>query len=152
MSSHNEAIFQDAFNFLCVGEPLGRGVHRTVWACRFRDDLVVKVEENGDAAHRSFANVREFDFYNYWRDHKPVADWLAPCEYLSPDGRLMLQRRVDPLPRDYALPAKLPAFLTDHKQSNFGLLDGRLVCVDYATTIQPATWRCARHTSTPKET
>ena len=130
----NVETFEDAFNFLCH-EVLGQGVHRKVFTCRFREDLVVKVEDNGDHAMRSFANVREFDFYNYWRDYEPVARWLAPCEYLSPDGRIMLQKRVDPIPSDFKLPDMLPSFLTDHKKTNFGIYEGRLVCVDYATVI-----------------
>lgn len=101
-----QATFEDAFNFLCH-DVLGQGIHRKVFSCRFRDDLVVKVEDNGDNPMRSFANVREMDFWTYWRDHEPVAKWLAPCEYLSPDGRLMLQRRVDPIPSDFPLPEKL---------------------------------------------
>lgn len=129
---HQDRTFEDAFNFLCMGDALGQGIHRKVFQCRFRSDLVIKVEDNGDAAHRSFANVREFDFWGAWQHYKPVADWLAPCEYLSPDGRLMAQRRVDRIPQGYKLPEQLPGFLTDHKESNFGLLDGRLVCVDYA--------------------
>lgn len=129
-----QATFEDAFNFLCH-DVLGQGIHRKVFSCRFRDDVVVKVEDNGDNPMRSFANVREMDFWTYWRDHEPVAKWLAPCEYLSPDGRLMLQKRVDPTPSDFPLPEKLPAFLTDHKKSNFGIYEGRLVCVDYATVI-----------------
>lgn len=127
--------FEDAFNFLCQGNVLGQGVHRKVFACRFRPDLVIKVEDNGDLEHRSFMNVKEMDFWSYWSEYEPVKKWLAPCEYLSPDGRLMAQRRVDPIPQGYKMPDKLPAFLTDHKESNFGLLEGRLVCVDYGTHL-----------------
>lgn len=128
----DSATFEDAFNLLC-GEKLGNGIHRTVYRCRLRSDLVVKVEEQD---YRQFANVLE---QRFWDDHchyEPVARWLAPCEFLSPDGRILLQRRVDPLPRvGAALPDALPAFLTDVKRDNFGILDGRLVCFDYAATI-----------------
>lgn len=130
----NPEVFEDTFNLLCH-DLLGQGVHRRVFSCRLRPDLVVKVEDNGDASHRSFANVREFDFWGYWRDYKKVADWLAPCEYLSPDGRIMLQKRADPIPSSFTLPENLPAFLTDHKKENFGIIDGRLVCLDYASVI-----------------
>jgi hypothetical protein len=130
-------VYEDSFNFLC-DRLLGEGIHRKVFTNRFDRKVVVKVEDNGTDVYRSFANVREFDFWTYWKEYEPVAKWLAPCTFLSPNGRLMLQRRVDPLPPSYDLPDKLPKFLTDHKQSNFGLLDGRLVCVDYATTIVDA--------------
>lgn len=128
----NEA-YQDAFNLLC-GKLIGEGVHRRVFECRIRKDLVVKVE--GEVGwHRSFANVTEMRF---WSDHQffdKVARWLAPCEYLSPDGLILLQKRVSPIVGLSELPKQLPSFLTDLKPSNFGLLDGRIVCVDYASTI-----------------
>lgn len=125
------ATFEDAFNLLC-GKQLGEGIHRKVFECKLRPELVVKVE-NDDL--RYFANVFEQKF---WSDHQycaKVARWLAPCEYLSPDARLLLQRRVDPIRDADALPDKLPSFLTDVKRDNFGLLDGRIVCFDYAMTI-----------------
>ena len=64
-----------------------------------------------------------------------VKKWLAPCEYLSPDGLLLLQRRVDPVPSSFEMPEKMPGFMMDFKRNNFGILNGALVCVDYAMTI-----------------
>lgn len=125
-----DEVCLDAFNLLC-GKLLGEGIHRKVFACKLRPDLVVKVEEDD---YRYFANVLEQKFWDDNREYKPVAKWLAPCEYLSPDGRLLLQRRVEPA-REKDLPDKMPSFLTDLKVSNFGWLDGRLVCTDYAITI-----------------
>lgn len=137
------ATFEDAFNLLC-GEKIGRGAHREVFECRIRRDLVVKVENQ---EMRYFANVLEDKF---WADHqfyRKVADWLAPCEYLSPDGRILLQRRATPIHDRSQMPEKMPAFLTDLRIENFGLLDGRVVCIDYALTIpnpstrlKPAGW------------
>lgn len=128
----SERAFEDAFNLLC-GRLLGEGIHRRVFECRLRPDLVVKVE-NDD--HRYFANVLE---HKFWADNQhceKVARWLAPCEYLSPDGRISLQRRADPLGAGTTLPDRLPAFLTDIKRGNFGLLGGNIVCVDYAMVLQ----------------
>lgn len=124
---------EDALNLLC-GDLLGQGIHRKVWTCRIRDDLVVKVEDEG-TEWRYFPNVREMNFWCENEHHAPVAKWLAPCEYMSPDGRVMLQRRAIPLPHDYVMPDKMPTFLTDFKRENYGLIDGKLVCVDYAMTI-----------------
>lgn len=121
--------FEDAFNLLC-GTLLGEGVHRKVFACRLRPELVVKVE-SGDG--RYFANIHEMKL---WNDaSKDEAKWLAPCQYLSPDGRILLQERADPVPRDYVLPERMPSFLTDFKRENFGILKGQLVCIDYAMPI-----------------
>lgn len=122
----NEAAYQDAFNLLC-GKLLGEGIHRYVYACKLRPELVVKVESEDP---RFFANVFEDKF---WADApEPVREWLAPCHFLSPDGRILLQERCDPVPPGYELPAMVPEFLDDHKRDNMGLLNGRLVCVDYA--------------------
>lgn len=126
-------ISEDALNLLC-GDLLGSGIHRKVWTCRVRPDLVVKVEDES-SDWRYFANAREMKFWSEHRDYQPVAKWLAPCEYMSPDGYVLLQAKVDPLPSGYELPVKMPAFLTDFKNENFGLLKGQLVCVDYSSTI-----------------
>ncbi len=122
--------FEDAFNLLCA-ELLGEGIHRKVFACRLRPELVVKVE--AEPAFRYFANVHEMKM---WNDASAgEMKWLAPCRYLSPDGRILLQERADPVPADYELPERMPSFLTDFKRSNFGILRGKFVCVDYAMPI-----------------
>lgn len=128
----NEATYRDAFDILC-GKLIGEGIHRRVFECRLRDDLVVKVET--ESHWRYFANVLEMKFWNDHEAYKKVSDWLAPCEYLSPDGRILLQRKASAIVDLSLLPEQLPSFLTDVKPSNFGLLDGRLVCLDYAMTI-----------------
>lgn len=126
----NDKIFEDAFNLLC-GEKLGSGIHRDVFECRIRNDLVVKVEQTD--SNRNFMNVFEQKFWDDNQYYEPVARWLAPCEYLSPDGRILLQKRVKPMIEDRELPDNLPGFLTDVKAENFGYLDdNRIVCFDYA--------------------
>ena len=124
--------FEDAFNLLCL-DKIGSGVSRDVYTCRLRDDLVVKVETSND--WRSFSNAFEMRFWNDHQYAKDIAKWLAPCRYMSPDGRLMLQQRVRVATADDTLPEKLPSFLTDIKRENFGWFEGRLVCFDYAATI-----------------
>lgn len=125
------AAFEEAFNLLC-GKKLGEGIHRNVFECRIREDLVVKVETDD---FRYFANVLEMKFWSDHQHYAKVADWLAPCEFMSPDGRILLQKRAQPLRDGDDLPAKLPSFLSDVKRDNFGLLNGKIVCVDYAMTI-----------------
>lgn len=133
----SSAVFEDAFNLLC-GDLIARGLHRKVFACKLRDDLVVKVEED---ENRRFANVLEMEFWNDHQFYEPVAKWLAPIIMLSPDGRVLLQKRCNPIPSGFDLPEKMPAFLTDLKTGNFGFFDGRLVCFDYALTIRNASAR-----------
>lgn len=128
----NESTHLDLFNMFC-GKLIGEGIHRKVFECKVRPDLVVKVES--DDGYRYFANVFEQQFWDSYRYCKDVAKWLAPCESMSPDGRILLQKKCDQVPDSYKLPASIPEFLTDLKRSNFGILDGKLVCVDYAITV-----------------
>ena len=127
-----QRTFEDAFNLLC-GEKIGSGIHRDVFECKLRPDLVVKVETDHD--QRNFANVLEHQF---WADHQhapAIIKWLAPLEFLSPDGRISLQRRVKIATNDDTMPDKMPGFLTDIKRCNYGWIGTQLVCVDYAWTI-----------------
>lgn len=125
----SKETFEDCFNLLC-GEMIGDGIHRDVFECRIDPTLVVKVENDGD--WRYFANVHEMKFWNDHEDSPKIARWLAPCKWLSPEGKVLLQRRVQPIRDSDELPAKLPAFLNDVKRENYGWLDGKLVCFDYA--------------------
>lgn len=129
-------IYKETFKLLC-GKKLGDGFNRKVYECKLMPEWVVKVEKTNP---NDFANIRERAFWLEYKDNKEVAKWLAPCGEISPDGKVMLQRRVEPIPEDYKLPKKLPEFLTDVKYSNFGLLDGNLVCVDYdCVVMSPST-------------
>ncbi len=129
--------FEEAFNLMC-GDLIGEGVHRKVFSCKIRDDLVVKVEED---VHRNFANIHEMDFWQENQFYEPVARWLAPAVFMSPEGRILMQKRCERLPSSYPLPERLPTFLTDVKTDNYGLFEGRLVCMDYASTIANASTR-----------
>lgn len=130
----NEAVTLDAFNMMC-GKLIGEGAYRKVFECKLRPDLVVKVE---DAEYRRFCNVLEMNVWNCASD--AVRKWLAPCEFLSPDGRVLLQRRCEPVDRA-TLPDMLPAFMMDIKAENFGRYKGRLLMTDYAFTRAPHSTR-----------
>lgn len=126
----NPECHKDLFNMFC-GKLLGEGSHRKVFECLVRPDLVVKVEHSD---FRYFANVFEMQLWSENAENKDVSKWLAPVEFISPDGRILLQKRCDPLPINYKLPARMPEFLCDFKRSNYGIFEGRLVCVDYGIT------------------
>jgi len=129
-----DRVCEDAFNMLC-GKLIGEGCYRKVYTCKLRPEFVVKVEEEPENGYREFHNVSETKFWDYNKDHKAVAKWLAPIEYSSPDGFIVLQRKVRMVHDKDELPKLLPAFLTDTKIENFGWLDGQLVCIDYALHI-----------------
>lgn len=109
-----EMIFEDSFNLLC-GRLLGEGAFRKVYQCKLVPDLVVKVEK--EPHDRTFANVFEYNFWSEYQDVKGVGEYLAPCEGMSPNGLLLLQRKCKPVNTD-KLPKRLPEFLTDLKPEN----------------------------------
>ena len=115
---------------LMRGRWLGSGVHREVYVCRQDETCVIKFETEAG----NFSNILEWKFWQDMKDCKKVADWLAPCVGISANGSILLQKRTMPLAPD-AYPIEIPKFLTDTKRGNFGWLDGRVVCHDYASTI-----------------
>lgn len=136
----NAGVYEDAFNMLC-GRKLGEGIHRQVFECKILPHLVVKVEND---LYRYFANVYE---QRVWSDNEyceKVARWLAPVAFMSPDAKVLLQYRTDPLPQNYSLPDRVPTFLTDLKRENFGIFEGRLVCHDYAMTVSNLSTRLTK--------
>lgn len=131
----------DLLGLIC-GEEIGHGVARTVYDCRVREDLVVKIETAGT----SFQNIKEWEFWRSWEFNKDVKRWLAPCYSISPCGSILMQYRTEPIPSG-KFPSKMPKFLTDMKKSNYGLLKGKVVCHDYGlvvtevnTTVRKSEW------------
>lgn len=114
------------FLHLVVGKTIGAGEFRIVFEHEHRSDLVLKFEPRG----QSFQNIAEWDFWNENKNNKRVGRWLAPCDYISPCGIILVMRRTTkPTKKDY--PNMVPEFLTDLKRQNFGMYRGRLVAHDY---------------------
>jgi hypothetical protein len=120
----NPFVHKEFFNTL-IGKQLGRGVARTTYAFSANAGMVIKVETKGN----SYQNVREWEYWNEMKD-TPVAKWLAPCLYISPCGAVLVQERVQMIEHS-KYPKKIPAFFTDTKYQNFGMLNGKFVCFDY---------------------
>ena len=117
---------------MMLGDRLGRGVHRTVFAHGQDATLVVKVENEAG----SFANPQEWETWERIRQTNH-ARWFAPCVAISGCGAALIQKRTRPISLD-ALRAELPrvpAFFTDLKVQNWGRLDGRIICHDYANHL-----------------
>lgn len=115
---------------LFAGKRIGSGIARTVYECNLDKTLVVKVEMRA----QNFQNVQEWENWRWLKDVKKVASWLAPCVAISPCGIVLLQKRTKPVEKD-ELPKLIPKFLTDTKVGNFGKLNGKIVCHDYAQII-----------------
>lgn len=115
---------------LIAGDLIGEGVYRRTFECKLDPSLVIKVETSTG----TFCNIQEWTTWDNWSRCLSVADWLAPCVSISPNGLFLLQRKTTPLDLK-KLPTRLPAFLTDRKTANYGMLGKRLVCHDYAFTL-----------------
>lgn len=126
----NEEVYRDGFNLLC-GNKIARGMTRDVFECNVDKSLVVKVETAEVRTH--FQNIVE---WIVWKRVYGTAfeKWFAPVVEISPDGRLLLMKRVELAPT-YMLPDRMPAFFTDFKPSNYGFYLRRIVCCDYGSHL-----------------
>lgn len=114
---------------LVVGDLIGSGAFREVYEWLPDKTLVAKIENGA----KSFSNVME---YEVWRsvEGTEFACWFAPVVQVSNCGSVILQKRTVQI-RRHELPAKVPAFFTDLHPRNWGLLDGRPVCHDFALNM-----------------
>jgi hypothetical protein len=125
--SGERSDIRDAVLDLFVGECLGTGWSRHVYALKGDDTKVIKVEHS----HKFFSNIMEWKVWEAVRD-TPAAAWFAPCHYVSHDGLALVQARTVPLTKEqFAELVELPDFLSDTFFANFGYLDGRVVCHDF---------------------
>lgn len=120
------AIAFDLFQLLTDrANLLGNGVARHVYPYGLDSRLVIKFERE-----ESHQNVAEWQVWNHVK-HTDLAKWFAPVEFISPCGRILIQRRTQPFETDRKLPDRIPSFFTDTKIDNWGLLKGKPVCHDY---------------------
>lgn len=121
-------VEKDFFHLMC-GELLGEGAYRKVYVFAQDPKWVIKFEEGA----QSFSNIREWDL---WHDaqqmHPDVRAWLAPCKAISACGSVLIQARTKPAK---TFPDKIPAWMTDTKRGNFGMLGRRFVAHDYGNNL-----------------
>lgn len=122
-------IPKDLFR-LIAGEQLGKGIGREVYVFLPIPTLVIKFE----IAATSFQNVLEWETWDRIKDCPRVARWFAPIVSISICGSILLQKRVEKA-RLNEYPDKVPAFVADLKRANWGMLNGKLVCIDYGRTL-----------------
>lgn len=126
ISIYSKSYFcsSDLFRF-CIGNFLGGGAFRSVYDFPLIPNTVIKVCND-----LHFANVVEWEIWQKAKDQK-YRKWFAPCLYISPEGRFLIQRKVKTLPDNFKQKMKLPQFFTDIKMDNFGLIGKQVVCHDY---------------------
>lgn len=117
---------RDLLGMVC-GERLGNGMSREVYVYRPDPTLVIKIETGG--WHQ---NVQESTVWDRVKFVDGISEWFAPVVQLSAYGQILLQKRTEPAT---VFPDKIPAFLTDCKPGNFGMLNGKFVAHDYANHL-----------------
>lgn len=133
----NGPIPQDFFRMMC-GDRIGHGVSRTVYACRLDPKFVIKFE----ATITTFQNVMEWELWSALKK-TPMEKWLAPCDFISPCGTVLIQRKTQPIdPAD--IPKRVPAWVCDMDVHQWGRFDGRAVLHDYGYTYLLTNARRAR--------
>lgn len=119
---------------LC-GELVGKGLYRDVYVMKSNPDYVIKIERKA-SSDGIFANVAEWLNYMNNKEWTWLEEWLAPCELISPDGRVLIQRRVTwEGKKRKDCPKYVPKMLTDTKFANWGWIGDRFVCCDYSFMI-----------------
>lgn len=119
----------DLFDVL-IGKAIGVGQNRDVFEYKPDPDMyVIKYEGRGDF----FQNAMEWRLWDEAKYFK-VDKWFAPCWYISPNGRFLVQSRITFPPKN-KYPDKLPGFFTDTKYGNFGLLGKKFVACDYGHPV-----------------
>jgi len=117
------------FMHTLLGDVIGQGAFRRVYECTINPEIVIKIETDGYYHH----NVHENEVWERveWTSH---AKWFAPVINISPCGKVLVQKRTEPIPKN-KLPEKIPNYFTDTKPDNWGLFDGRPVCHDYSINL-----------------
>lgn len=123
----NSDVIIDMVNSLC-GQHLGDGVFRSVYEYQLDHNYVIKLE--GTSTN---CNLVE---YLVWEEVQGligpkawVKDWFAPVKWISPNGRILVMKKTHK--KDKPKPDKVPRFLWDVKEDNFGWIGNKYVCHDY---------------------
>lgn len=125
-----------------VGPNISDGNFRAVYEHSLDPTKVIKIEYghgektvHDSTMQNSFCNVQEFlmwrEIENLKNNLAWVKDWFAPVHWISPSGHILCMERTIEYP-ERARPEKIPSFLWDVKQSNFGWIGDKFVCHDYA--------------------
>jgi hypothetical protein len=125
----NHSVSNDLLTSV-LGEFIGEGYSRKVFEYALDNKYVVKVEME-DAP---ICNITECLIYSEVTELcgnlEWVKDWFAPVKWMSANGRLLLMQRTYEKPNKKK-PEKVPKFLWDIKQRNFGWIGGKYMCHDY---------------------
>lgn len=131
--AQNFDLSYDMVDIMC-GDFVGEGCSRIVYDCPLCPGFVVKIEVSKNTHH----NMLEYYMWTSVVDQPEVSKWLAPVGWMSANGRIMLQKKVTHINDNNRklIPEKVPAFMTDMKDSNYGFIGKQFVCFDYAFSLE----------------
>ena len=125
---HLMPVATDLAASLC-GEKLGAGAFRSVHNYNLDPKYVIKIEPLNTQC-----NVTEYMLWNEIQHLTgPLAwvkDWFAPVKWISPNGRLLVMEKTKVIP-SRKKPTRIPKFMWDVKEENFGWIGKNYVCHDY---------------------
>lgn len=131
----NLSVATDMVTTLC-GHYLGGGAFREVYEYNLDPRYVIKIEKG--VYHCNLVEYMMYDeIKGLTNDLAWVKDWFAPVKWISPNGRILVMERTHPEPvlkkgqRKPKRPDKIPKFLWDVKEDNFGWIGKKFVCHDY---------------------
>jgi hypothetical protein len=123
----NSDVITDMVNTLC-GQHIGDGLYRSVYEYQLDRNYVIKLE--GTSTN---CNLVEYLIWEEVQgligDMAWVKDWFAPVKWISPNGRILVMKKTKKT--DKPKPDKIPKFLWDVKENNFGWIGDKYVCHDY---------------------
>ena len=126
-----DAIAFDLFQLLTDrGRLIGSGISRHVYPYGLDPKrLIIKFEQE-----ENHQNVMEWQIWQSVQ-YTDLAKWFAPVKAISPCGRILIQHRTKPYSTAAKLPNQIPAFFSDVKMDNWGMLKGEPVCHDYGYNL-----------------
>ena len=113
---------------LTIGEELGSGSFRRTYELLQEPGNVLKLQYS-----RGAHNSMEWEIWQAVRGTK-WEKWFCPCVRIDSWGSALVMRRAVPFNSEREFLAKIkrvPSFFDDVKWGNWGMLDGRPVCIDY---------------------
>lgn len=118
-------LSQSLLSFLC-GKHIGSGCYRDVFEYGLDSNYVIKIQRDLG----KFSNIIEWEIWCTLM-YTEYAKHFARCKFLSPDGRILIQRKTQPITDKRKAPENIPHFFSDIKDSNFGFIGKQFVAHDY---------------------